>query len=99
MVDSGVSQASLYIYVRNLRVSQINHLSPLSLLDWLDRLDGKEVTRLVLMTPHSWLTIDVADENLDLCLCNENLEVTESELVSRKVAAEIVLQFAQGEAL
>jgi hypothetical protein len=93
MIGTGVAQMSLHIYVRNQRVAHFDNLAPHSILDWLGRLDGEYVTKLVLSNGHEWLTIDTADEALTLCLCNHKLEIRACEVFSREAAPDVVLQF------
>jgi hypothetical protein len=93
MVSTGVAQTSLHIYVRNQRVAHFDNPAPHSILDWLGRLDGEYVTRLVLSNGRGWLTIDTSDEVLSLCICNNNLEILSCEMFSREDAPDVVLQF------
>ena len=93
MVDAGIAHTSLYVYVRNQRVAHLDNPAGHSILDWLDRLDGEYVTKLVLTNGHIWLTIDVTDEEISLCICNDKLEIIESEVISRQDASVKVLQF------
>src|SRR5436305_10122616 len=84
MNETATAYTCLDIFVRNQRVARIDHPTSESILHWLQRLDGEYVTKLILMNPQGWLTIDVADEYLLLCLCNNRLEIDASEMVSRQ---------------
>ena len=96
MVDTEIAYACLDIFIRNQRVAHVGHPAADSILNWLGRLDGSDVTKLVLMNRQGWLAIDINDEDtLTLCFCNNQLEIDTSEVVSRQTAAEKVLQFME----
>jgi len=95
VTDAGIIHVGLNIYVRNQRVASISNISTSGILDWLRRLDGEYVTRLVLMNSYGWLTIDTVDDSLNLCICNNHLEICANEVVSREIAPEKVLQFIE----
>jgi hypothetical protein len=99
MVASGAAQTGLHIYVRNQRVAHFDNPAAHSILDWLARLDGEYVTKLVLSNGRGWLTIDTIEEALSLCVCNNDLEVLSREVVAHEAAPDLVRQFINDNSL
>jgi hypothetical protein len=98
VVGTEIAYTCLDIFIHNQRVARIDHPAADSILHWLQRLDGEYVSKLVLMNPHGWLTMDIYDDGmLALCFCNNRLEVDSSEVISRQSAAIKVLRFIEPE--
>lgn len=92
-MDIQQSNRSLDIYSYNQRINRIHNPTALTVLDWLRRLDGRDVSALFVATPNGWLDIGIVNEQVTVCYCDYALAVCRSEIVSRDTAIERVLFF------
>jgi hypothetical protein len=92
-MDRDIPTPELHVYSYNERSKRIHNPTALTVLDWLRRLDGRDVSALFVANPNGWLDIGIVNEQVTMCYCDYALAICRSEIVSWDTAIEQVLFF------